>query len=123
MSSKLFNVASLFKQKIIDRSSTTTYEHAEGDDGVTFDKILQLVDRIIPFFSLIVEKIKSGKATSEEKLINADAEEEAEKATSGGAPTTTGVNSPEEEGNFFKKNKFLIIGVVAVVLFLAFRKK
>lgn len=119
MSTKLGEVASLFKQKIIDRSSTTNYlEHADID----FDQIMQLVTTILPFFTVILQKVKEKRATEEEKRMNADAEEEAQKATSGGAPTTTGVNSPEEE-DFFKKNKFLIIGVVAVVLFLAFRKK
>lgn len=119
MSTKLLEVASLFKQKIIDRSSTTNYlEHADID----VEQIMQLVTTILPFFTVILQKVKEKRATEEEKRINADAEDEAQKATSGGAPTTTGVNSPEEN-DFFKKNKFLIIGVVAVVLFLAFRKK
>ena len=119
MSSKLLDVASLFKQKIVERKSTTNYlEHADIDA----EQIMEMVKTILPFFTQILELVKSGKATQEEKLINDDAEEEAKKATEGGAPTTTGVNSPES-GDFFKKNKFLIIGVVAVVLFLAFRKK
>ena len=123
MTTKLGKVANLFNQKIINRSSTTNYlNHNEEGEGLTTDQILQLIDKIIPFFTLIMQKIGAGTATSEERLINSDAESEADKTTGGGAPTTTGVNSPEG-GDFFKKNKFLIIGVVAVVLFLAFRKK
>lgn len=121
LNTKLGTIASLFKQKIIDRSSKISYEHAEEGSGLTTDQILQLIDKIIPFFTLILEKVKSGTATSDEKLINSDAESEANKTTGGGAPTTTGVNAPTGE-NWFAKNKWLIIGAVAVVLFLAFRK-
>jgi hypothetical protein len=121
LNTKLGTVASLFKQKIIDRSSKISYEHAEEGSGLTTDQILQLIDKIIPFFTLILEKVKSGTATNDEKLINGDAESEANKTTGGGAPTPTGVNAPTGE-NWFTKYKFVIIGAVAVVLFLAFRK-
>jgi hypothetical protein len=121
LNTKLGTVASLFKQKIIDRSSKISYEHAEEGSGLTTDQILQLIDKIIPFFTLILEKIRNGTATSDERLINSDAQSEAEKTTTGGAPTSTGVNAPTGE-NWFTKYKFVIIGAVAVVLFLAFRK-
>lgn len=118
MNSKLLDVASLFKQKIVDRKSTTNYlEHADVDA----EQIMQLVQTILPFFTQILELVKSGKASAEEKLINDDAEQEAKKATEGGAPTTTGVNAPTGD-NWFQKYKWVIIGAVAVVLFLAFRK-
>lgn len=124
LSTKLGKVASLFKQKIIDRSSTTNYlNHAEDGDGLTTDQILQLIDKIIPFFTLILEKVRSGTATSEERLINGDAESEAGKVTGGGEPTSGGVNNPIENDDWFSKYKWVIIGAVAVVLFLAFRKK
>jgi hypothetical protein len=121
LNTKLGTIASLFKQKIIDRSSKISYEHNEEGSGLTTDQILQLIDKIIPFFTLILEKVKSGTATSDEKLINDDAEEEAGKLTGGGAPTTTGVNAPTGD-DWFTKYKWVIIGAVAVVLFLAFRK-
>jgi len=119
-STPLGEVASLFKQKIVDRQSTTNYlNHAELDT----QQILDLIDKIIPFFTLILEKIKSGTASADERLIGGDAEEDGKNVTTGGQPTSQGINAPTSSDNWFSKYKYLIIGVAVVVLFLMFKKK
>ena len=119
-STPLGEVASLFKQKIVDRQASTNYlNHAELDT----QQILDLIDKIIPFFTLILEKIKSGTASSDERLIGEDAEEDGKNASTGGQPTSQGVNAPTSSNNWFSQYKYLIIGAAAVVLFLMYKKK
>jgi hypothetical protein len=119
-STPLGEVASLFKQKIVDRQASTNYlNHAELDT----QQILDLIDKIIPFFTLILEKIKSGTASADERLIGGDAEEDGKNVTTGGQPTAQGVNAPTSSNNWFSQYKYLIIGAAAVVLFLMFKKK
>lgn len=119
-STPLAEVASLFKQKIVDRQSSTNYlNHAELDT----QQILDLINTIVPFFSQILEKIKSGTASTDERLIGEDAEEDGKNASTGGQPTAQGVNAPTSSGNWFSQYKYLIIGAAAVVLFLMYKKK
>lgn len=116
----LGEIASLFKQKIVDRKSSTNYvNHFD----ITPEQIMLLIGTILPFFTAIIERVKSGKASEDERLMNSDAENDANKINSGGQPTSEGVNAPVSSENWFSKYKFLIIGVAVVVLFIAFRKK
>lgn len=118
-STPLLQIASLFKQKIVDRKSTTNYlEHADVDA----ETIMQLVNTILPFFTQIIELVKSKRANENERLMNEDAEKDAEKIAQGGEPDVTGDTALNGK-NWFKDNMLLILGVGAVILFLVFRKK
>lgn len=119
-STPLGEVASLFKQKIVDRQSSTNYINHFSLDP---EQITLLISSILPFFTAILEKIKSGTASEDERLIGGDAEEDGKNVTTGGQPTSQGVNAPTSSNNWFSQYKYLIIGAAAVVLFLMFKKK
>jgi hypothetical protein len=119
-STPLGEVASLFKQKIVDRQSSTNYINHFSLDP---EQITLLISSILPFFTAILEKIKSGTASADERLIGGDAEEDGKNVTTGGQPTSQGVNAPTSSNNWFSQYKYLIIGVAVVVLFLMFKKK
>ena len=119
-STPLGEVASLFKQKIVDRQSSTNYlNHFD----ITPEQIMLLIGSILPFFTAIIGKIKSGTASADERLIGEDAEEDGKNVQNGGQPTAQGVNAPTNSGNWFSQYKYLIIGAAAVVLFLMYKKK
>ena len=117
------NVVPLFYKRIVQKQNNIEYNEFENLDEATIQQLLSMVAPILDFIKSIINKKDSGKELSaDEKLIYEDANQAADNTVStGGSVTATG--APSLSGNWIKDNKILIFGVLAVVLFLAFRKK
>lgn len=116
MATKMKTLAPLFKARIIDKKTSVNYETLENLDA---EQITQLAREILDFIKTVMSRKKDGIASDEDKRMLEDAEKGADEVVrSASKETETG-----EKGNWFAENKVIVIGVLAVVLFLAFRKK
>lgn len=127
---KMSKISPLFKARVIEQKNNFNYADVYHNEEVvgqvaeqlTPQAVESIVSLILSFIKGIADKIKNkAQLTEEERKINEDAEKVADNVTNGGSISTTGTITPSN--NWFYKNKILIIGVLAVVLFLAFRKK
>lgn len=111
MSSSMSRIAPLFYDRVILKKNKISYESYESLDPVS---ITALVSAILSFIKGLETSKESGKSLNAEEQEILDMSKNI--ANDVKATTTT-------KSNWFSENKFLIIGVIALIIFFIVKKK